>query len=375
MRIGIITGEFPPQQGGVGAYSDILSRQLAELGSQIFVFSDSRSQTQSAQVPVATPITSWGLRAIPLIRRWISDNRLQIVNIQYQTAAYRMSPWIHFLPDLLPVPVVTTFHDLRYPYLFPKAGRLRDWIVMHLAARSAGAITTNYEDDTRLQHLSMRHLIPIGSNILTPLPEHYSRQEWRQRANCPDQGFLLAYFGFINHSKGVDSLLHALSKLPPQCRLLMIGDRTGTADTTNEQHAQSIEQLISRLNLEERITWTGYVSEPEVAAYLSAADAVVLPFRDGASFRRGSLMAAIQYACPTITTFPAIPSPLIHPDTMVLVEPDQPDQLATAITDLMDHPERLSQLRQNMRSLHSHFDWKQIAQETVAFLQAVLERP
>ena len=46
------------------------------------------------------------------------------MNIQYQTAAYGMSPFIHFLPDALrPIPVVTTFHDLRFPYLFPKAGR------------------------------------------------------------------------------------------------------------------------------------------------------------------------------------------------------------------------------------------------------------
>jgi glycosyltransferase involved in cell wall biosynthesis len=373
MRIGIITGEFPPQQGGVGAYSDILSRHLAETGNQVFVFSDSRSQTQYAHIPVTTPITSWGLHAVPPIRRWIRENQIEIVNIQYQTAAYRMSPWIHFLPDLLPVPVLTTFHDLRFPYLFPKAGRLRDWIVMHLASRSSGVITTNYEDDMGVQHLRQRRVIPIGSNILTPLPEHYARQEWRQRINCPDQGYLLAYFGFINHSKGVDTLLYALSKLPPQFRLVMIGDRTGTADTTNEQQAQSIEQLISALNLEARIAWTGYVSEPEVAAYLSAADLVVLPFRDGASFRRGSLMAAIQYACPTITTYPAIPSALIQPDTMVLIEPDQPDQLVAAIAEVINQPERLAQLRHNMSLLRANFDWKQIAAETVAFMRTLLQ--
>src|SRR5687768_10025944 len=146
MRIGIITGEYPPMQGGVGAYSQLLAREIAALGHDVFVFTHCAAE-QDERVTITPAIKTWGLGAILAAPRWADDHYLDIVNIQYQTAAYAMSPYIHALPDLFrSVPVVTTFHDLRHPYLFPKAGKLRDWAVMHLARTSDGCIVTNHED-------------------------------------------------------------------------------------------------------------------------------------------------------------------------------------------------------------------------------------
>ncbi len=128
-----------------------------------------------------------------------------MVNIQYQTAAYGMSPFIHFLPDALrPIPVVTTFHDLRYPYLFPKAGKLRDWIVWRLARASAGVIATNHEDAAHLRDLNMA-LIPIGSNIRATT----QRPADRQQVGATADDFLIANFGLINRSKGIDTLIES----------------------------------------------------------------------------------------------------------------------------------------------------------------------
>ncbi|MCA9909634.1 MAG: glycosyltransferase, partial [Anaerolineae bacterium] len=128
MRIGIITGEFPPMQGGVGAYSRILAQQLAAQGHDIFILTDERARYEGDRIHLTNTIRRWDGRAWLKARAWAREHRLELVSLQYQTAAYAMSPWIHFLPDILrPLPVVTTFHDLRYPYLFPKAGVLRTW--------------------------------------------------------------------------------------------------------------------------------------------------------------------------------------------------------------------------------------------------------
>jgi glycosyltransferase involved in cell wall biosynthesis len=373
MRIGIVSGEFPPQQGGVGAFTDVLSRYIHEQGAHVQIFSDTRSRTQVPEIPVFTPIRTWNLVALQTIRQWVLKNRIEIVNLQFQTAAFGMSPWIHFLPHVLPVPVVTTFHDLRFPYLFPKAGFLRNWIVRYLAAHSSGVITTNYEDDLGLQDLPNRRVIPIGSNILTALPEPYHRDLWRQRSGVSTGDFLVAYFGFINHTKGVDTLLQALAELDDSVHVVMIGDRVGTADRTNEAQARLIEKIIEDHHLEKRVHWTGFVPDQEVAAYLNAADIVALPFRDGASFRRGSLMAAIQYGCATITTFPATASPLLNQDTMYLIEADQPSRLVQAIKQLRTDPQQIDRLRAGIRTLQQEFDWKKIASDTVTFFQQVIE--
>jgi glycosyltransferase involved in cell wall biosynthesis len=360
MRIGIITGEYPPLQGGIGGYTDILSKRLVSLGHEVFIFSESRAEEQS--IPL-TKTKSWGLGVILAIQKWVKANRLEILSLQFQTAAFGMSPIIHFLPHFVDIPFVTTFHDLRFPYLFPKAGFLRDWIVMHLAETSSGVIVTNHEDYARVKHLKAA-LIPMGSTVLADEGD-FDKTKWR-----PTNEFTIAHFGFINHTKGVDTLLKALATVT-NVHLLMIGDRTGTADPTNAAYAKTIDALIAELGLESRIRWTGFVSDADVFNYLRAVDAVVLPFRDGASFRRSSLMVAIHLGCIIITTKPSVSIPEFEQGQMLLVAPEDSAGLATAIQKLKDSPELRQSLQTKVKSLRQRFDWDAVAAETVKFFEGL----
>jgi glycosyltransferase involved in cell wall biosynthesis len=373
MRIGLISGEYPPLQGGVGAYTDVLSRVLSEHGHQVFIFSDPRAEQQHENIPV-TKHAGWGLGSIRAIQRWIKQNQIEVVNLQFQTAAYKMSPVLHFLPHFIDKPFITTFHDLRFPYLFPNAGKLRDWIVLHLAQASDAVIVTDHEDYERVRHLPCVEIIPIGSNILSDVPHDFDAAMWRKKAGAVDGDFLLAYFGFINHSKGVDNLLKALAELDvPNIKLVLIGGRTGTADPTNAVYAASIEKLIDDLKLNDRITWTGFVAESEVSQYLRAADVVVLPFRDGASYRRGSLMAAIQQECAIITTYPTHSESPFTSDNMCLVLSDNSTALANAIETVAADPQLRSQLQSGVGQLKELFDWQIIASAYEHLFERVME--
>jgi len=149
MRVGIVTGEYPPMQGGIGAYTSILAHEMKHQGADVSIFTNQKASATDPSILVMNWMKNWGIRSVSLINQWAHEYQADIINIQFQTAAYEMSPWIHFLPQFTNIPVVTTFHDLRHPYLFPKAGCLRDRIVMHLAQKSAVAIFTNHEDYER----------------------------------------------------------------------------------------------------------------------------------------------------------------------------------------------------------------------------------
>ena len=184
MKIAMISGEFPPMPGGVGDFTRILSEQLQAHGHDVSVLS--RAGASSDTLPICT-VDSWGLNAIHRIRSWLRRIDPDIINLQFQTAAYDMSPAIHFLPRLVDAPLVTTFHDLRFPYLFPRAGKLRNWIVMQLARASAGVISTNHEDHARLHNLPQRRLIPIGSSIKRNCLASCERAALRQRLGAKDE--------------------------------------------------------------------------------------------------------------------------------------------------------------------------------------------
>jgi glycosyltransferase involved in cell wall biosynthesis len=377
MRIGIVTGEYPPMQGGVGAYSRILARTFAEQGHNVFVFSSKSTGSVDAAVELTTnPGARWNVRSLQAIRQWATTRRFDVINLQFQTAAYQMSPWIHFLPQWVNVPVVTTFHDLRFPYLFPKAGRLRNWIVTQLARTSTGIIATNHEDWQRVRHLTNTTLIPIGSNIQTSLASDFDPQVWRKKAGAQDSDFLMAHFGFVNRSKGLETLLAGLTKLRTcgtAAKLVMIGGRTGSSDPTNTGYVDEIEALIERLHLRSFVQWTGFVDDESVSAYLKASDAVVLPFLDGASYRRGSLMAAIHHGCTIVTTRPDVLIPTFkNGENMVLIPARDSQALAHAIAELIQSWEHRERLRAGAVALARHFDWTQIAHDCVQFFEPLI---
>lgn len=384
MRIGIITGEYPPMQGGVGAYSQILAQTFADQGHDVFVLSNQAAQENHPGVALNNAVQSWHPRSLLTFRRWAQEKRLDVVNVQYETAAYSMSPWIHFIPDVARGrSVVTTFHDLLFPYLFPKAGPLRDWIVLHLARASDGVIATNQEDLLRLERELGKHgqalrLIPIGSNIRTEVPEDGDRAAWRDKAGAGSDDFLIAYFGFMNHSKGVDILLRDVASVRNEygypLKLIMIGGRTGTSDPTNAGYAQEIDRLVAELGLIPHITWTGFVNDKEVSAYLAASDVVALPYRDGASYRRGSLMAAIQHGCAIITTRPRVDIPaFVDTETMLLADPEGDEILiANELVKLYRDADLRQRLRQGAKKLAEHFRWETIARECVSFFEQVI---
>lgn len=376
MRIGLISGEYPPLQGGVGAYSHILARTFADMGHDVYVLASAGATEDDSDIHLKTVPRQWGPHAIQQATQWAKQHHLDLVSLQFETAAYRLSPWVHFLPQFMSrTAFITTFHDLLHPYLFPKAGPLRDWIVMHLARRSDGVIATNHEDYERVKHLDYAQMIPIGSNIHTQAISPATLQSIRAQAGAESDQMMLVHFGFINASKGLETLLHAYARIKNSARLVMIGGRTGTSDPSNISYSQQIDHLIDALHLTDSIYWTGFLDEVEVAAYLQAADAVVLPFRDGASFRRGSLMAALQQGCAIITTTPQVHiDEFTDGDNMLLFSAGNVEELISQIHRLMANTKLQSNLKAGARATSEHFQWDAIARSHVTMFEDILSR-
>ena len=377
MRIGLVTGEFPPDQGGVGDFTLKLGEALAHLGHDVHVLTDIHGSQSAIPLPLTThrSIPSWSWGCWSQILAVARKLRLEVLNLQYQAAAYGMHPAINFVPRRQGrPPVVATFHDLKVPYLFPKAGPLRWQVVRLLARRADGVIATNEEDFLRLERdLSQRlSLIPIGSNISPAPPPGYEREAERARWGVGPDDLLLGYFGFLNESKGGEDLVQALALLVEQglaAQLLMIGGRVGSSDPTNRTYAERVERLIASLGLQARVHWTGYTDPEAVSAGLLATDVCVLPYRDGVSFRRGTLHACLAHGRAIVTTRPALPLPEVRDgENMLLVPPRDAGALAEAVRRVYRDPALRARLEAGARALSADFSWDRIARQTAAFL-------
>lgn len=389
MHILMISGEYPPMQGGVGDYTRELARGFVSQRHELSVLvpsalAEAYSEQETPGWRVLPQIDGWGWRCWGTIRHVTQQLCPDVVDVQYQAAAYDMRvPAINLLPwhwhHLCQMPpIVVTYHDLKPPYLFPKAGPLRDGVVRLLARYSDAAIVTNAQDlaiarrwpffehaAESLGHPTL-HQIPIGSNIDVSPPHGYRRADWRAAQGYRPEDVVWAYFGFLNESKGGETLIQALAHSQPPAQLLMIGGRVGSSDPTNQAYADRIESLIGELGLGERVRWTGYIPSEQVSAALLSADVVVLPYQDGISFRRGSLHAALAHGCPIISTQPTVPLPeLVEAENVLLVPPSDPKALSHAAQRLHNDLELKQRIGQGAARLAQQFTWAQIARRTV----------
>jgi glycosyltransferase involved in cell wall biosynthesis len=409
MAILMITAEYPPLEGGIGDYTRLLALALLAQGQAVAILTSAAAPGLPGDPLEVYPlIRRWGWGCLRTITCFVRDHRPEILHVQYQTGAYHMHPAIHFLPDLLrclpsPPYLVVTMHDLRVPYLFPKAGRARSWVVAHLLRGSDQVVVTNGGDWVRLgadlsalpfppPFLASRRgeassptllrplsphtlrrppaLIPLASSLPTDLPG-YDGRPWRTRLGIPLEAPLLGHFGLLHPSKGADLLVRALARLP-QAHLLFVGGGTGATDPGNAPFAAALRDEIVHLGLAHKVHWTGRCPAGEAAAYLRACDVIAMPFRDGASFRRSSLVAALALGCAVVTTTPRDPAEvwlgegqptLTDGENATLVPPDEAP-LAAALARLLQDPAGRARLAEGAARLGQAFTWEKVGGRT-----------
>jgi glycosyltransferase involved in cell wall biosynthesis len=385
IRVLLVTGEYPPDQGGVGDYTAHLAQALVAEGCQAGVLTRRRHRwsvphAPHESVPVYRAVPRWDLWTPHRVRSAAALVRPDVVHFQHQEAAFDMSFGVHLAPAWIRrtrACVAITYHDLAVPYLFPKAGRLRAW-VSRLPAHSANlVVATTAADQRDLASAGVAaEVIPIGSNIDGPGPEGVDA-DWRAR-HAPGANPLLVYFGLLNSSKGLASLAGLMSRLAESgadARLVVVGSGTGSSDATNHDASQSLRAAMDAAGVTERVSYTGHLPADEVAAWLAVADAVVLPYDDGASFRRGSLLAALRCGAAIVTTTPqsgAVGPPLPdlrHEHSALLVPPRDVDALYQAVVRLCGERELAARLRSEARALSGAFSWTAIARRHTTLYQ------
>jgi hypothetical protein len=143
--------------------------------------------------------------------------------------------------------------------------------------------------------------LPVFSNIPV-VSDPVGVQEVRARYVSPG-GWLVGHFGTFGATTG-DLLAPALALLlqrQPQAVVLMIG-RGGAGFC--EHLVRSAPELAGRLHA------TDGLPDALVSRHLQACDALLQPYPEGVSTRRGSAMAALAHGRPLVSTFGPATEPL-----------------------------------------------------------------
>jgi glycosyltransferase involved in cell wall biosynthesis len=158
--------------------------------------------------------------------------------------------------------------------------------------------------------------------------EMIPKPEARKKLGIDDQQAVILFFGFIRKYKGLDLLLEAMSLLkndpsvPNHISLLVAGEFYEDERPYREQ--------IEKLGIANRlILRTDFIPDSEVKYYLSAADAVIQPYRNAT--QSGVTPLAYHFEKPmVVTNVGGLPSLVPNEKVGIVTEPN-PEAIAQGI--------------------------------------------
>ena len=362
-------------EGGLSHYTKHLSHYLDQLEEKIFVVTNEsfQGESENRNISILKFPEPWGLTRVRRIVKELRLRSLDLVNLQYTPVMYSAQFKFVWYTIARNFPAVVSFHTLW------GGSKLNYFAALNLLLASASIIATNSEIWHLLKKyfpfcLKKSHFIPISTNILPRTDNRDYEKIVRKYLSKPSK-YQLVYFGMPYAGKGISLLLRVtqilIRKYRADVHLLMIGG--GISD--EKQYIQEIKRLLVKLEIENRVTWTGKISVEEVSTLLYYATLVVLPFESGVSDRRGSLMAALAHHKAVVTTRPSVPIELFRNGVnMVWPEISDPENYAKTVVQMLRDPEYRRRVESGAAELIRHFDWMDIAVKTRAWFQQTLKR-
>lgn len=306
----ILTGEYPPQPGGVSDYTQLVARRLVEAGDVVHVWSPPCSHTSDTDygVHVHRLPDRFGSRSLREVSKALSEGTgRQRLLVQYVPHAYGWKalniPFCIWLWRRRKQSVWVVFHEVVFPLNKKQSPRhnalgLGTRLMASLVVRAAERLFVSTESwnpivkslgsgDTPITWL------PIPSNM--PVANEPDTVASLRSQYAPGDKFLIGHFGTYGPlitDVLVPTLLNVLRE--GDDRVVILLGRGGEIVR---------DELVKRNHeLATRVFAPGELSPLELSNHLQTVDVMVQPFPDGISTRRTSAMACLQHGLATVST-------------------------------------------------------------------------
>jgi len=217
---------------------------------------------------------------------------------------------------------------------------LPDWLLRLFSRVPRHIVSVSRWLTSRYPHIRFDGFVPDGARP----PRAITQAEARAALCLAPDDLIIAHVGRLVRWKGQAVLLHALADLYPHIshlRGLFVGGWSADDDVSGPlgggaPYLKELQALAAGLNLEDRVTFTGFLSEPALG--YAAADIVTHTSILPEPFGRVVIEAMLAGRPVVATDAGAIPEIITPGESGVLVPVNHPSALANALTQLIGDP-------------------------------------
>ena len=313
----IVTGEYPPQTGGVSDYTRLVARGLADAGDRVDVWappSGGGDDPRDPGVVVHRLPDRFGPWSLARLGQFLDARpRPRRLLVQYVPHAFGWKaanlPFCLWLRSRRRDGVWVMFHEVAFA---SEPGQRAAHRALGAVTRRMAKLVARSAERTFVAIPAWRPMLesivgakvdagwlPIPSGIPVVADPDAVRA---LRASYAGRSALVGHFGTYGDliAPMLEAVVPALLSTA-DCRLLLLGHGSAAARAA----------LAARLPaLAERIAAAGSLSSADVSRHLQACDVMLQPYPDGVSSRRTSAMAALSHGRALVTTAGALTEPI-----------------------------------------------------------------
>jgi glycosyltransferase involved in cell wall biosynthesis len=340
----VVTGEYPPQTGGVSDYTHQISRELAKGGDRVHVWAPASDlevfQEETAQVHPLPPGFSM---------RWLREFDRQLksyssprnILIQYVPHMYGWKSmnlafcWWIFKQRKQNVCVM--FHEVAFPFrsgqrfrhgLLAIVHRMMAWVILR-SVRHSFTSTDPYLDLLRTlgNDETPISMLRICSNI--PLESYRSDGLSAPKEAAPNGPFTVGVFSSFGAQLN-EFLAPAIGCIlgNPRMQVLLLGPGEPLRESLATQYPEAAD----------RIGTTGRLHVTQIAEHMRHCDALLQIYPEGASAARGTLIGAIASGLPVVTSRGPITDKFLLDSEAMLFSDGSPRSTRDAVELLSENP-------------------------------------
>ncbi len=386
----MVTPYLPPRLGGREFWVMWMARELAARGIEVAVFAANVSDyhrrrmrfdryveegVHICKVPVIYDIDAYSTPIVfpPLLLWELWKWKPDVVHI-HEPNLFLTTPAAVFTKKILRKKLVT--HCYGDPFDWYKQGvvfRMAVWLYGFLYSLKLKlsdrviAISREYLDRSRYlpRYLDKVDILPMCvAPAFRPLPAHEVAAFKAERGM--DAGRIVLYAGRLDHRKGVDVLIRAMSEVDARCIIVGAGEKSTTA---------VLESLVAELHLGDRVQFAGRVGQDDLNRYYNACDVLVLPTSDVSAETFGAvLIEAWAAGKPVISADNPAPARLIRESGGgLLARREDPQDLAKAIRAVLADAALAQRLAQaGKQYVESRFSYRAVAGDLVRLYEQVV---
>lgn len=208
--------------------------------------------------------------------------------------------------------------------------------------------------------------------VFRVLPDSRPSEKLRDLGITGD-GRTVVYVGGFSPHKNLDSLVEAFAKIVSHpafsdVNLVMVGEYK--KEVFHSCYAL-LKQLISKLGIASRVTFTGYLPDEELVVLLNMASVLVLP-----SLIEGFGLPAVEAAacgCPVIATTSS-PLPSLLGEGGIFVNPANLEELEAALIRVLESESLRERMREAGLKAAANLTWDAAARQMISLMKQVASR-